>query len=61
MRNGSSVGMRTHCMHIFARLAPNLYAQSVLVNNISVSELSREFIKSAFVGWVLGLTFKASL
>ena len=36
-------------MHIFARLAPILYAQSVLSNKISASELSRKFIKSALL------------
>ena len=36
--------------HIFARLAPICsYAQAVLSNKISASELSRKFIKSAFL------------
>ncbi len=37
----------TRCMHVLARLAPDLYAPSVLVSKISASELSRKFIKSA--------------
>ena len=32
MQNGSSVGICAHCMHVFARLAPDLHAQSVLIN-----------------------------
>ena len=52
MQNGSSVGIRTHFIHVFARFGTNLHAQPVLVNKISASELSRKFIKSALsVGW----------
>ncbi len=47
MQNGSSVGMCTRCTHVFARLAPICCAQSVLINKISASELSRKFITSA--------------
>ncbi len=36
-------------MHISARSAPIFYAQSVLINKISASELSRKFIKSALL------------
>ncbi len=55
MQNGSAVGIRaTHCMHVFARLGADLYAQSVIINKISASELSRMFIKSALsVGHVV--------
>ena len=36
----------------FACLAPDLYAQSVLIKKNSASELKRKFIKSALlVGW----------
>ncbi len=45
MQNGSSVGIRTHCMHIFCMFGADLYAQSLLSNKISASELSRKFIK----------------
>ncbi len=38
MQNGSLVGIYTHCIHNFA--------QSVLINKISASELSWKFIKS---------------
>ncbi len=41
MQNGSSVGIRTRCIHVFACL----YAQSVIIDKISASELSRKFIK----------------
>ncbi len=41
MQNGSSVGMCTHCVHVFAG--------SVLSNKISASELRRKFIKSALL------------
>ncbi len=53
MQNGSSVGVRTQCTHIFARLPAGLRAQWVLINKISASELSRKFIKECVVGWVL--------
>ncbi len=54
MQNGSSVGICTHCTHFFARLAQNLYAQSVLISKISALELSRKFINDLLlVGRVL--------
>ncbi len=34
-------------MHVFARFAPILHAQSVLSNKISASEISRKLVKSA--------------
>ncbi len=57
MQNGSSVGICTRCIHVFARLAPDLYAQSVLIHKISASELSRKFIKSALLvgNWSLAV------
>ncbi len=37
-------------MHVFlARLSADLYAQSVLSNKISASELGQKFIKSALL------------
>ncbi len=43
----------TRCIHVFARLVADSFAQSVLSNKISASELSRKFIKSALlVGYV---------
>ncbi len=35
MQNGSSVGIYTHCMHVFAYLVPIGSAESVLINKIS--------------------------
>ena len=49
MQNGSSVGIRTRCVHIFAHLAPICMPQSVIINKISTSELSRKSIKSALL------------
>ncbi len=40
VQNGSSVEIRTHCMHVFACFGANLHAQSVISNKISASELS---------------------
>ncbi len=45
-------------VHIFARLPPDLHAQSAFINKISASELTRKFIKSALiVGWVFRIGF----
>ncbi len=44
-----SVGICTHCIPVFARWAPDLHAQSVIINKISASELSQKFIKSALL------------
>ncbi len=33
MQNGSSVGICTRCVHIFARFDADLHAQSVIINN----------------------------
>ncbi len=48
-QNGSSVGICTHCIRVLARSAPICNAQWVLINKISASELSRNFIKSALL------------
>ena len=44
---------RLECIHIayviLHGLVPILYAQSVLINKVSASELSRKFIKSALL------------
>ncbi len=56
VQNGSSVGMCTRRVHVFARLAPDLHAQSVISNKISASELRRNFIKSALLVGNLFLT-----
>ncbi len=45
-----SWNMYTHCIHVFARLALDLYAQSVLIDKISASELSRKFKSALLVG-----------
>ena len=50
MQNGSSVGVRVRVAHtFFARFRVDSYAQSVLIDEISASELSRKFIKSALL------------
>ncbi len=50
--------IRTHCIHVFARLTPICtYAQLVIINNISTSELSRKFIKSALLVGVADVFF----
>ena len=48
-KSGSLFGIHTHCMRVFCTLSADLYAQSVLIDEISVSELSRKFIKSALL------------
>ncbi len=54
MQNGSSVDIHTHCVHVFARFGADLYVQSVLIDKICASELSRKFIESVLlVGSVL--------
>ncbi len=45
MRNGSSVGIRTRYVHIFARLAPIWKVSRCLLLKISASELSLNFIE----------------
>ena len=54
-KNGSSVGTRTRCTHVFSHVPRRLCMLSrCLVTRISASELSRKFIKSALsVGWRL--------
>ena len=42
----------TPSIRVFARLAPTcVFSVSVLINQISASELSRKFLKSVVVGW----------
>ncbi len=48
-KNGSSVRICMRCMHVLARFASILYAQTVLIDKISASELRRKFIKSALL------------
>ncbi len=56
MQNGSSVGICTRCIHVLALFGTDLYAQSVLINKISASELGRKLIKVALlVGPARGL------
>ncbi len=53
-KNGSSVGIYTHCIHIFARLVPICVLSRCLSTEVSASELTRKFIKSVLlVGCVL--------
>ena len=49
MQSGSRLGIRTRCMPIFCTFCADLLAQSVLINKISASELSRKFIKGALL------------
>ncbi len=45
-KNGSSVGICTHCAHVFCTFGADLRAQSVLIDKNSASELARKFIRS---------------
>ena len=49
MQNGSSVGIYVHNAYTFCTFGADLYAQSVLFNQISASELSQNFLKSALL------------
>ncbi len=50
IQSESSVGTCTRCTHIFARLVPICrYAQSVIIDKNSASELSQKFIKGALL------------
>ncbi len=49
MQNWSSVEICSHCIHIFARLAPICMLQSMLTNKTSAAEISRKFIKTALL------------
>ncbi len=52
-KTGSSVGTHANCLQVFCTFGTNLCAQSVQINKISASELSRKFIKTALlVGYV---------
>ena len=57
-QNGSSVEIRTRCTHVFAAFGTDLYAQSVISNEIFASEISRKLIKSALL---VGLVQKTSV
>ena len=49
-QNGSSVGISTHCMHVFCTFGARLVCSSrCLVTKISASELSRKLIKGALL------------
>ena len=48
MQNGSPVGICTQCIR-FHTFGVDFYAQSVLINKISASELGRKLIKVALV------------
>ena len=49
MQNGSSVEICTRFIHVFCTFGVDWHAQSVLINKISASELSRKFIKCALL------------
>ena len=50
MQNGSSVGIRTHCKHVFfCKFGANLHAGWMLTNKISALEISRKIIKGALL------------
>ncbi len=46
---------KLHARFFFCTFATDLYAQSVLSEKASGLELTRKFIKTTFVGWVLSL------
>ncbi len=53
MKNGSSVGIYTHFIHVFARLAPICMLSRCLSTKFLHRNSCRKFIKSALVvGWV---------
>ena len=49
----ASVGIRTRCMHVFARLAPDLHARSGLSNEIVRSGSQSEVYQESVVGWAV--------
>ena len=49
MQHGNSVAIRTRCMHVSARTEAISHAQSVLIDEISASELRRKFVRSALL------------
>ncbi len=48
-KNGSSVGICTRRINVFARFVPIYMLSWYFINKISASELSRKFIKSALL------------
>ncbi len=44
MQNGSSVGIYTHCMHVFGAFGADSYARSLPINKIYASELRRKLL-----------------
>ncbi len=50
MQNGSSVGIHTHFIHVFALLVPICMLSRCLATKIYASDLSRKFIECV-VGW----------
>ena len=46
MQNGLSIGICTHCTHIFCTFGADLRDESWIINKLFSSELSRKFIKS---------------
>ncbi len=57
MQSGSSVGTRTRCMHVFARLAPISYAELVPINKNLCIGARPEACAVVVVGWVVSYTF----
>ena len=49
MQSGSSVGTCTLCMHVFGKFGANLRVESMIINKISASEISRKFVKGALL------------
>ncbi len=52
-KGGMQYGIYTHCIHVFCTFGADLYPQSVLIDKMSASELSRKFVKSALLVGIL--------
>ena len=56
-QNGSSVGIYTRCMHVFACFGSDLHAQSVLHRQNFCSRALSEVYQECVVGWVSNLIY----
>ena len=50
-KNGSTVGICARCMHVFARLAPICYAQSVPIGKNFCIGAQEEVYQECVLGW----------
>ena len=53
VQNGSSVGTRTRCVHVFARLSADSYTQSAIVKQKYCIGAQAEVYLGSVVGWVV--------